>query len=189
MPVVSSFQLIATAIDVCAHLGNDKNFGVDISDAWALYYWTLSPLESGPNKLETNVYELLKYVPGNVLKGNLTDSHRFPSKATFEVDDIELYTKAVADLVFVLKEKYLNTNKLNEANFLSDCGNLIVSGLRENIPSKISESTEGISYIGFLALRSLFKSSYDLHKDDVLSIRATGIFWISTFIVTWNFKN
>ena len=82
--LITSFQMIAVAIDVSAHTQIAKAMNVEVADLWALYFWTIAPLENS-QKVSPELFQLLKYVPGNPMQPNLTETHKFPSSASFLV--------------------------------------------------------------------------------------------------------
>jgi len=187
--IVATFQFIAVAIDVSEYSGANRTLGVDVGDLWALYFWLLAPLESGEKRINENYLKLLKHKPGNPMQPNLTQSHQFPSAATFPSgDDFRSHIDAIAELVPTLKNSDTNLKQVNDATFLQECGGLIEGCLKNSLKDRVSNTTTAIVCVATLALRSVLKESGSLKTADRVRMREAAIFWVSMMIVTWHFK-
>lgn len=187
--LMTSFQMIAVAIDVSAHAQIAKVFNIEVSDLWALYFWTLAPLENS-QKVSPELFQLLKYVPGNPMQPNLTETHKFPSSASFLVkpENYPEHVSSVSELTAGLKDKYMTKDKVVDETFAQELTNDVTGILQRTMPDRVSSSTQAIAYIAALALRSILKESNSLNRQNKEKVRDSGIFWISMIIVGWHFK-
>jgi hypothetical protein len=187
--LMTSFQMIAVAIDVSAHTQIAKAMNVEVADLWALYFWTLAPLKNS-QKVSPELFQLLKYVPGNPMQPNLTETHKFPSSASFLVkpENYPEYVSSVSELTAGLKEKYMTKDKFVDETFAQELTNDVTDILQRTMPDRVSSSTQAIACVAALALRSILKESNSLNRQNKKKVRNSGIFWISMIIVDWHFK-
>jgi len=188
--LMTSFQMIAVAIDVSAHAQIAKAMNIEVGDLWALYFWTIAPLENS-QKVSPELFQLLKYVPGNPMRPNLTETHKFPSSATFLVkpENYPEHVSSISELTAGLKDRYLTKDRVVDETFAQEFTNDVTSILQRTMPNRVSPSTQSIAYIAALALRSILKESISLSRADKEKVRSSGIFWISMLIATWHFKD
>lgn len=188
--LMTSFQMIAVAIDVSAHAQISKIMNIDVGDLWALYFRTIAPFENS-EKLSPELFKLLKHAPGNPMRPNLTETHKFPSSATFLVrpENYPEHVSSISELTAALKDKYMTKDRVVDETFAQELTNDVTVILQRTIPDRVSTSTQGITYIAALALRSILKESNSLNRQDKERVRSSGIFWISMMLVSWHFKN
>jgi len=181
--------MIAVAIDVSAHAQIAKAMNIEVSDLWALYFWTIAPLENS-QKVSPELFQLLKFVPGNPMRPNLTKTHKFPSSATFLVkpENYPEHVSSISELTAGLKDRYLTKDRVVDETFAQELTNDVTGILQKTMPDRVSSSTQAIAYIAALALRSILKESNSLNRQDKEKVRSSGIFWISIMIVSWHFK-
>ena len=182
--------MIAVAIDVSAHSQIAKAMNIDVGDLWALYFWTIAPLENS-QRLSPELFKLLKHVPGNPMRPNLTETHKFPSSASFRVkpENYPEHVSSISELTAGLKDKYMTKDKVVDETFAQELTNDVIGVLKRTMPDRVTSSTQAISYIAALALRSILKESNSLNRQDKEKMRSSGIFWISMLLVTWHFKD
>lgn len=187
--LMTSFQMIAVAIDVSAHAQIAKAMNIEVGDLWALYFWTIAPLENS-QKVSPELFQLLKHVPGNPMRPNLTETHKFPSSATFLVkpENYPEHVSSISELTAGLKDRYLKRDPIVDETFAQELTNDVTGILQKTMPDRVSSSTQAIAYIAALALRSILKESNSLSRQDKEKVRSSGIFWISIMIVNWHFK-
>ena len=188
--LMTSFQMIAAAIDVSAHTQIAKVLNVEVADLWALYFWTIAPFEKS-QKVSPELFQLLKYAPGNPMQPNLTETHKFPSSATFIVkpENYPEHVSSVSELTAGLKDKYMTKDKVVDETFAQELTNDVAGILQRTVPDRVSSSTQAIANIAALALRSILKESNPLSRHNKKKVRSSGIFWISMLIVSWHFKD
>jgi len=187
--LMTSFQMIAVAIDVSAHAEIAKAMNIEVSDLRALYFWTIAPLEKS-QKISPELFQLLNYVPGNPMRPNLTETHKFPSSASFLVkpENYPEHGSSVLELSAGLKDKYMTKDKVADKTFAQELTNDVTGILQKTMPDRVSSSTQAIACIAALALRSILKESNSLSRQNKEKVRSSGIFWISIMIVSWHFK-
>lgn len=181
--------MIAVAIDVSAHAQIAKALDIEVGDLWALYFWTIAPLENS-EKVSPELFKLLKHAPGNPMKPNLTETHKFPSSASFLVkpENYPEHVSSISELTSGLKVKYMTKDKVNDETFAQELSNDVTAILQKTMPDRLSSSTQAIAYIAALALRSILKESNTLNRLDKEKVRSSGIFWVSMMLVSWHFK-
>ena len=187
--LMTSFQMIAVAIDVSAHAQIAQAMNIDVGDLWALYFRTIAPLENS-EKLSPELFKLLKHAPGNPMRPNLTETHKFPSSVSFHVkpENYPEHVSSISELTAGLRAKYLTKDKVDDNTFAQELSNDVTAILKKTMPHRISSSTQAISYIAALALRSILKESNTLNRLDKEKVRSSGIFWVSMILVSWHFK-
>lgn len=187
---MTSFQMIAVAIDVSAHTQIAKVMDIEVGDLWALYFWTIAPFENS-KKVSPELFRLLKHAPGNHMRPNLTETHKFPSSASFHVkpENYPEHVSSVSELTSGLKVKYMTKDKVNDETFAQELTNDVTAILQRTMPGRISSSTQAIAYVAALALRSILKESNTLNRLNKEKVRSSGIFWISMMLVSWHFKS
>ena len=124
------------------------------------------------------------------MRPNLTETHKFPSSATFLVrpENYPEHVSSISELTSGLKVKYISKDKVNDATFAQELTNDVTAILQRTMPDRVSTSTQAITYIAALALRSILKESNKLNRVDKEKVRSSGIFWISMMLVSWHFK-
>ena len=193
--LVQTFQVIAQAIDVSVQIGVDKDTGLKIGDVWALYFWTIGPLENNPKRLKPELYQLLKYAPGSPnmnAQNNRTGTHNHPSKLMFPVhpDDYELFIKVATEINIFLESNCLNITEADlTPNFMEECASGIVKIIKANLPTVYSDLTPTIVFILMLALRSILKDTQRINSRTIEKYRKSGIFHIATMATSWQFSN
>lgn len=191
--IVQAFQTIAQAIDVAAQTGMDKKANIKIGDIWALYFWIIKPFEKKPEKLNPDLYDLLKYTPGSPFAfANNTKTYQSPSQVIFTIhpDDYELYVKVSMDIKDLLETRYLGIATItNDGAWMQECGTLMDGVIKKYLPTLRNDSTEGIIFILALALRSILKDSKGINSKTVARLRKFGILHISMMVTSWHFKS
>ena len=187
--LVTSFQMIAVAIDVSAHAKISNALNIEVGDLWALYFSTIEPLKNS-EIISQNMFKLLKYAPGNPMKPNLTETHKSPSSATFRVnkEDLPIHAASISELSAHLKSKYMQAHHVVDDIFAKEFSHEVIHVLRTTMPDRVSSTTTSVAYIFALALRSILKESESLRRTERDSVRNSGIFWISMMIIKWHFK-
>lgn len=188
--LMTSFQMIAVAIDVSAHAQIAQAMNIDVGDLWALYFRTIAPLENS-EKLSPELFKLLKHAPGNPMRPNLTETHKFPSSATFLVrpENYPEHVSSISELTAGLRDKYMTKDRVVDETFAQELTNDVTGILKRTMPERVTSSTQAIAYIAALALRSILKESNSLNRQDKEKVRSSGIFWISMMLVHWHFKS
>jgi hypothetical protein len=191
--IVQAFQNIAQAIDVAAQTGADKKANIEIGDIWALYFWIIKPFEKKPERLNPDLYDLLKYTPGSPFAfANNTKTYQSPSQVFFTIhpDDYELYVKASMEIKDLLETRYLDIATItNDGAWMQECGTLMDRVIKKHLPTLHNDSTEGIIFILALALRSILKDTKGINSKTVERLRKFGILHISMMVTSWHFKS
>ena len=191
--IVQAFQTIAQAIDVAAQTGTDKKANIEIGDIWALYFWIIKPFEKKPERLNPDLYDLLKYTPGSPFAfANNTKTYQSPSQVIFTIhpDDYELYVKVSTEIKDLLETRYLGIATItNDGAWMQECGTLMDGVIKKHLPTLRNDSTEGIVFILALALRSILKDTKGINSKTVERLRKFGILHISMMVTSWHFKS
>ena len=190
--IVQAFQTIAQAIDVAAQTGTDKKANIEIGDIWALYFWIIKPFEKKPERLNPDLYDLLKYTPGNPFAfANNTKTYQSPSQVIFAVhpDDLQLCLKVSGEIMDLLENKYLGISTItDDGAWMQECGTLMERVIKKYLPTLHNDSTEGIIFILALALRSILKDTNGINSKTIERLRKCGILHISMMATSWHFK-
>ena len=189
--IVQVFQIIAQAIDVTAQTGMDRETNIDIGDLWALYFWTIKPLENNPKALDPHLYSLLKHSPGSpFFFENNTKSYQSPSKLIFPIhpDDYDLYVKVSMEIKDFLESRYLGVSLTEDNSWTEDCGIQMDGIIRKYLPTLYTSSSQAVIFILTIAIRSILKDTHRINSATVNRLRKQGFFYISLMVTSWHFK-
>jgi len=190
--IVQIFQTIAQSIDVATQVGMDKQAKIYIGDLWALYFWTIKPLENNPKALDPHLYSLLKHTPGSpfFFEKN-TKSYQSPSKLIFPIhpDDYELYVKVSMEINDFFEISYLGVTLTDDNSWTEDCGIQMERIIKKHLPTLYTSSSQAVIFILTLALRSILKDTHRINSATVNRLRKKGFFYISLMATSWQFKS